>query len=93
MGNDTPITDALKAKTLEAGIADYKDVILDWFSACHKLETDRAELIAALEPFAALRQPHQDLRRPEYPIFGINGADITLADLDRARSVLSRVRA
>ena len=91
MGNDTPLTDAAQKQGNDAPTIGGNLKYMTHHA--RRMERDRAELIAALEPFAALRQPHQDLRRPEYPIFGINGADITLADLDRARSVLSRVRA
>ena len=48
MGNDTPITNALKAKTLEAEVGKWSSVFGDWFVACHKLERDRARLIGLL---------------------------------------------
>ena len=53
---------------------------------------ERNEAWAALRPFAALRQPHQDNLRPQTPIFGINGADITKADLDAAVAAIAAAR-
>ena len=53
---------------------------------------ERDEAWAAVKPFAALRQPHQDSIHSQSPIFGINGANITKADLDAAAAAIAAAK-
>lgn len=59
-------------------------------SIARQLETENAELRAALEPFASLLQEHHDRMRDEQPIFGINSSTIYCGQLRRARALLAK---
>jgi hypothetical protein len=58
-----------------------QDTIDAAISAIRELVSERDRLRAALLPFAALLQPHNDKGGSDTPIFAINNAPILLGDL------------
>jgi len=50
------------------------------------------DLLEALEPFAALLQPHHDDLQDERPVFGVNGAVFTVGHLRRARAAIVKAK-
>jgi hypothetical protein len=66
---------------------------LEEWEANARLIAAAPELLKALEPFAALLQPHVEARAhrgDDTPVFRIDDAEITVGDLRRARALIEK---
>lgn len=82
---------------IELGVSRRKEgrEIMERRSQLAEAERLIDKLVAALEPFVALLQPHVEARAyrgDESPVFQIDNAVITVGDLRRARVVIKAAK-